>query len=81
LAGEIAPGKSAEVNGPYLCDMDGGACHIHIGGEITCHEAPDDDKGFLVSKGNQLTLKEDGATPAKGITVRHHSDDQIINVD
>lgn len=71
---EINPNQSAEVSGPYIGEMGGGSCHIVIEGEIVCQETPDDDNGFQVIAGNQLNLQAGD----KGITVRHFSEDRII---
>jgi len=65
---EIEHGKSSEVLGPYLGEMGGGSCHIALEGEITCHEGPDDDNGFHVSKGNHLNLGNEN----EGVTVFHY---------
>lgn len=67
---EISPGESSEVKGPYLGEMGGGSCHILIEGEIICHEGPDDENGFHVSKGEKL----DVGAEEKGLTVFHHSE-------
>ena len=70
----IQPGETKEVNGPFIGEMGGGDCHILIEGEINCHEGPDDENGFQVLEGAQLSL----AAGDKGITVRHHSEDRQI---
>ncbi|QQR78432.1 MAG: hypothetical protein IPJ68_05135 [Candidatus Moraniibacteriota bacterium] len=67
----IQPGESADVSGPYVGEMGGGDCYIHLEGAITCHEGPDDDHGFQVVRGTQLCLSADG----RGVTVRHHLDE------
>ena len=72
----IAPAETKEVLGPYLGDMDDGACHVTVAGEISCHEGPDDDKGYQVALGKQLNLKSE--KDKVGITVRHHSEPRII---
>jgi hypothetical protein len=67
----IEPGESAEVQGPYIGQMDGGDCHVIVEGSITCHEKPDDENGFQVLPDQQLHL----ANGVKGVTVRHYSDE------
>lgn len=67
----IQPGESADVSGPYVGEMGGGDCYIHLAGEITCHEGPDDDSGFQVVQGTPLFLLAGG----RGVTVRHHLDE------
>lgn len=66
----IQPGDTVEVSGPYIGEMDGGDCYIHLAGEITCHEGPDDDNGYQVIQGNPLCL----SASRRGVTVRHHLD-------
>ena len=66
----IEPGQTANVSGPYIGEMDGGKCFIHIEGEITCQETPDDDIGFQVVRGGPLCLQSGD----RGITARHHAD-------
>jgi len=70
----IGSGKTREVLGPCLGEMDGSECHIIIPGEIVCQEEPDDNNGFQVGLGNQLNL---GAGEV-GITVRHYTEPRII---
>lgn len=67
----IPPSESADVSGPYVGEMGGGDCYIHLAGEITCHDGPDDDNGFQVVQGTPLCLLADG----RGVTVRHHLDE------
>ena len=67
----IQPGESADVSGPYLGEMGGGDCYIHLEGTITCHEGPDDDHGFQVIQGTPLCLGNGG----RDVTVRHHLDE------
>lgn len=67
----VQPGESADVSGPYVGEMGGGDCYIHLAGEITCHEGPDDDSGFQVIRGTPLCLSAGG----RGVTVRHHLDE------
>jgi len=66
----ILPDETREVSGPYLGEMDGDSCHIHIPGNIACHEAPDDENAFQVLEGMPLCLRADHL----GVTVRHHLD-------
>lgn len=66
----IQPSETMEVLGPYLGELDGGACHVLIPGEISCQEGADDDDGFQVTLGNQLNLASDDV----GITVRHYTE-------
>lgn len=68
----VQPGESADVSGPYVGEMGGGGCYIHLAGEITCHEGPDDDSGFQVIRGTPLCLSAGGG---RGVTVRHHLDE------
>lgn len=70
----IEPGETKLVSGPYVGDMEDEPCFIHIAGEITCHEDPDNDSGFHVSADNQLNLSADKT----GFCVRHHSEDRQI---
>jgi len=67
---EISPNESENISGPYVGEMGGGSCHIHIEGEISCHENPDDENGFRIEQGNPLSLQ----SGTRGITVRHHLD-------
>ncbi len=67
----IEPGQAAEVQGPFLGEMDNGECYVHIEGELICHSHPDDDEGFQVLKGVPLSLQSDNVL---AITVRHHED-------
>jgi len=69
---EIPPGETKDVNGPYLGEMDGEACHVAILGEVICQEEPDDDdgNGYQISLGNPIYLFDDD----RGITIRHHED-------
>lgn len=67
----IQPGQSEDVLGPYLGEMGGGSCRVHVPGEIICSEEPDSGNSFQVNQNNQLHL----ATGDKGVTVRHHLDD------
>ena len=72
----VAPGASVEVSGPYLGDMKGEPCYIHLAGSITCQEGSDDGNGFQVACGKQLSLR--GHSTESGITIRHHSEDRKI---
>lgn len=67
----IPIGATADVNGPYLGEMGGGSCYVALLGEITCHDDPDNEKGFHVGLGEPLSLDEGGD---RGVTVRHHTD-------
>lgn len=67
----IQPGEFADVSGPYVDEMDGGSCYIHLSGEITCHEGLDDDNGFQVIQGAPLCLSAED----RGVTVRHYLDE------
>ena len=67
----IPPGKSADISGPYVGKMGGGSCHIHMEGELTCHENPDDDNGFQIAKGEPICLQIDDG---KKINIRHFED-------
>ncbi len=72
----INPGETKEVVGPYIGDMGTGSCHIIPKGDIVCQTIPDDEKGFYVSKGNQLFLQAD----TSGISIRHFSEKRDIEV-
>jgi hypothetical protein len=75
----IEPGRSAEISGPYVGELDGGSCHIALLGEdVVCQEAPDEENGFHVSMGNQLSLGS-GKTGSRGITIRHFSEDRKLD--
>ena len=67
----IQPGECADVSGPYVGEMGGGDCYIHLAGEIICHEGCDDGSDFQVIKGTPLCLLAGG----RGVTVRHHLDE------
>ena len=68
---EIESGETKEILGPYLGEMGGRECHIHLGDdEIVCHEKPDAETGYCVSEGNYLILESND----NGITVFHHSE-------
>lgn len=67
----IDPGETKDVNGPYLGDMEGERCYIHLGGELNCQVGPDDEVGFKVIKGSPLNLDLGGGC---GITVLHFED-------
>ena len=69
----IEPGEEKDVPGPYLGEMDGGACYVHIDGEIECHSSQDGDAGFQVIKGKPLCLKLKSGDV--GVTVRHYKDE------
>lgn len=43
----INPGESAEVKGPSLGETEGNLRHVHVPGEIICHEGDDKDNGFF----------------------------------
>lgn len=70
----IEPGETKEVTGPYIGEMGNGACHLMLEENITCHEGPDDDKGYQVGKGLPLCLFSD----PKGVTIRHHSEERDV---
>lgn len=67
----INPGKSADILGPYLGEMDGGSCRVVIPGEIICHEYPDDDNNYSIAPGNPVHLRDGDI----GVTIRHYLDD------
>lgn len=66
----IQPGESANVSGPYVGEMGDGDCHLHVAGEIICHEGSDDGNCFQVIQGAPTNIDADG----RGVTVRHHLD-------
>ncbi|EKE10934.1 MAG: hypothetical protein ACD_15C00175G0004 [uncultured bacterium] len=75
----IEPGQSAEIAGPYVGELGKGSCFIALSGEdVVCQEAPDDENGFHVSMGNQLSLGS-GSTGSRGMTVRHFSEDRKLD--
>lgn len=67
----ILSGASADVPGPYLEEMNSGSCHVHISGEIICHEYPDNGGRFRVLHGFPLSIQQRNA----GVTVRHCEDE------
>lgn len=67
----IQSGKSRDVSGPYVGEMGSGDCYIHLAGEVTCHEGPDDNKGFQVVRGAPLSL----LVGDRGVVVRHYLDE------
>jgi hypothetical protein len=71
---EIPAGQSAEVSGPCIGEMDGGACYLFLEGEVVCHEGEDNNDGMHVSEGKLLVLK----SGTKGITVRHCCDERDV---
>lgn len=70
----IKPGETQEVSGPLIADTDEGKGYIHVPGEITCHETPDDKNGFQVTPEIPLNLEAD----KKGITVQYTTADIVI---
>ena len=67
----INAGSVAEVNGPYVGEMGGGSCYVHLTGAIICQETPDDEHGFQIGIGLPIIIElRDG-----GINIRHHSDE------
>lgn len=66
----IPTGATGEINGPYLGEMDSGACHIALMGKITVHEEPDGGGGFHIELGHHVFLEEQGES--RGVSVRHH---------
>lgn len=70
----IPAGESRDVRGPFLGEMGGGNCFVHLDGEITCHEGQDDDNGFQVIRGAPLNLMDFANDDNNGVTVRHYLD-------
>ena len=68
----ILPGEIVEVHGPDFTDGQDVTCQVELTGTITCHEAPDDEHGFLLAEGIVLTA----GGFCRGITVRHYLDAQ-----
>lgn len=76
----IEPGSSAEVNGPYIGEMDNVSCFVCIPGKIICQETPDSGDGYEVRI--ELGFPVTVASRDKGITIRHHSEppeDYVVN--
>ena len=69
----IAQGETRDVNGPYIGEMGGGSCYIHLTGELVCQETPDDDKGMCIGIGAPISIGFE-STDDRGLTVRHHSE-------
>lgn len=70
----IPTGQTAEVSGPYVGEMGGGACRLALEGEVICHEDQDNENGFNVSRGNHLVLKSD----TSGVTIRFFSESRDV---
>lgn len=66
----ISPGATGEVNGPRVVEMDDRIHEVLLTGEITCHEAPDNEHGFHLVQGKELSV----GGMVRGVTVRHHLD-------
>ncbi len=69
----ISPKETGRVEGPYVGDLEGEACHIVINAKVTCQEADCDptEGRFQVRKGEQLGFKSGGST----VYIRHHEDE------
>lgn len=65
---------TVDVSGPYIGEMGGGDCFMHIPGEIICHESCDDDEGFQVGLGTELVLQNGEF----GLTARHADEHRKI---
>ncbi len=68
----IPPGGSVDLSGPSLGQMGGGACFVHLEGEITCQTGEDDEHGFQVLPGAPLCLC---VALCKGVMIRHYQDE------
>jgi hypothetical protein len=66
----VRPGKTVDVCGPSLSDLDGSDSYMPIPGKISCQQELDNGTNFQVTQGHQLNL-QDGDL---GITVRHCKD-------
>jgi len=66
----IESGESKYVFGPSIGSVDKGDCFIVVPGKITCHEDPDNEFGYHVSKGKKLILANDDM----GVTIQHYLD-------
>lgn len=68
----IFPNETATVPGPYIGEMGGGSCYVVMeGANVVCQEAPDDENGFQVTRGNPLILQ---AKESQFIAIRHYED-------
>lgn len=72
----IPPGETAEISGPYVGEMGDGSCYIHLDGEVTCQEEPDDDNGLQIGRGNPICLQGGN----RGVTIRHYADEPEAHV-
>jgi len=70
----IKSGDFAEVPGPNDAFMSDPTYRKVMGMDIRCHESPDTNYYYHVSKGHQLCL---GYGPC-GITIRHHEEERQI---
>lgn len=70
----IQPGETLEVPGPYVGEMGGGTCTLHLS-DVTyeCHEGADEANIFHISAGHQCALGNDQS----GLTIRHYSEDLL----
>src|ERR1035437_2051142 len=63
----VSPGITAEVNGPYIFETSDLKHQVLLSGEITCHEAPDNEFGFHLVQVKELSV----GGFYRGVTVCH----------
>jgi len=53
----IKPGETMELQGPWVGEMGDESGYIQFTGRITCHEKPDNNTGYQVTKEEKLILQ------------------------